>query len=407
MKILFIVDYRSPIAINWIGYFVKKGHDVHVISTHPVEVNELKVKSLFVVPVAFSRIFRNEKKKNLTKNSVNLLLKDSRIGPAILFIQAWGGSLDVYRHTLKVREIVNKIGPDLVHAMRIPFEGILAAESLRKIKVPLLISVWGNDFTLFAKRYKPLLWLTRRAMHRADALHPDCKRDLELGIKEGFDIQKPYSVLPGAGGVQANIFYQGPPDPAALRRWGLNREVPIVLNPRGHRRYIRNDTYFKSIPLVLDKRPNAIFLSISMQGNAEAERWIRSLSIQKSVRLLPSVPRSEMAEIYRASDIFVSPSEHDGTPNTLLEGMSCGTFPVVGDIPSIREWVEDRINGLLCDPASPESIAKAILEAIDSNELRNRAAIFNHDLIMRKADYGRVMVDAERFYETILTRTNL
>ena len=31
---------------------------------------------------------------------------------------------------------------------------------------------------------------------------------------------------------------------------------------------------------------------------------------------------------------------HDGTPNTLLEGMACGCLPVAGDLDSIREWLK-------------------------------------------------------------------
>ena len=34
--------------------------------------------------------------------------------------------------------------------MRVPFEGMLAARALRGVSVPLVVSIWGNDFTLFA-----------------------------------------------------------------------------------------------------------------------------------------------------------------------------------------------------------------------------------------------------------------
>ena len=47
-----------------------------------------------------------------------------------------------------------------------------------------------------------------------------------------------------------------------------------------------------------------------------------------------------MAAVFQGARVAVSPSTHDGTPNTLLEAMSCGSFPVAGDIESLREWIE-------------------------------------------------------------------
>lgn len=44
-----------------------------------------------------------------------------------------------------------------------------------------------------------------------------------------------------------------------------------------------------------------------------------------------------MAYLFRLADVTVSLSEDDGTPNTLLEAVACGCFPIAGDIESVRE----------------------------------------------------------------------
>jgi glycosyltransferase involved in cell wall biosynthesis len=295
--------------------------------------------------------------------------------------------------------MIEGIKPDLVHAMRIPFEGMLAAEALRKAKMPLLLSVWGNDFTLFAEGYPLVALLTRRALTRADALHTDCHRDLRLAHRWGFDVARSEIVLPGSGGVQGQVFRPGPAN-AAHR--AVPQGAPVILNSRGFRGYVRNDTFFRSIPLVLEQRPEAVFFGVAMQGNPIAERWVRELGIASAVRLLPAVRRPEMAELFRLADVTVSPSEHDGTPNTLLEAMACGCFPVAGDIESVREWIEDGVNGLLCDPASPESLAQAILRALNDSDLRQRARQHNVELIAERAEYGSVMAQAEQFYRRIV-----
>ncbi len=97
--------------------------------------------------------------------------------------------------------------------MRIPYEGMLAANA--DLRVPLVVSVWGNDFTLHAPS-TPLMRLhTRRTMRAADALHADCDRDIRLARQWGLDPSKPTLVSPGNGGVHAGYFL-----PARLPRGG-------------------------------------------------------------------------------------------------------------------------------------------------------------------------------------------
>jgi glycosyltransferase involved in cell wall biosynthesis len=143
-----------------------------------------------------------------------------------------------------------------------------------------------------------------------------------------------------------------------------------------------------------------------MRGNPRAEKWVRQLNIQESVRLLPLVPRDQMAELFRLAQITVSPSLHDGTPNTLLEAMACGCFPVAGDIESVREWITDGVNGLLCDPTSAESLANAILRALQDKQLRDHALGCNLKLVAERAEFGQVMQQAEIFYQDVIHRAS-
>ena len=145
-----------------------------------------------------------------------------------------------------------------------------------------------------------------------------------------------------------------------------------------------------------------IFLGLAMHGSPVAEKWVERLHLGHAVRLLPPVSRSEVADLFRLADVAVSPSEHDGTPNTLLEAMACGSFPVAGNIESVREWIDDGENGLLCDPANPESLAAVIVRALDDAELRRKAKVRNQQLVAERADYQTVMAQAEAFYADLI-----
>jgi glycosyltransferase involved in cell wall biosynthesis len=175
----------------------------------------------------------------------------------------------------------------------------------------------------------------------------------------------------------------------------------MVVNPRGFRGYIRNDTFFQSIPLVLEHIPNTVFICPNMAGESLAMDWVRRLNVQASVHLLPRLTPHEMAAVYRRSQVMVSPSTHDGTPNTLLEALACGCFPVAGDLESIREWIEPNRNGLLIDPDRPQHLADAVVESLLNGELRRQAHATNQALIEERADCERVMPAVEDFYRQI------
>jgi glycosyltransferase involved in cell wall biosynthesis len=179
-------------------------------------------------------------------------------------------------------------------------------------------------------------------------------------------------------------------------------EEPVILNPRGVRQYVRNDCFFKAIPLVLKKHPKAKFMCTSMAGEGQILGWLREYQIEHAVELLAPMPNMEMANIYRRAQILVSPSIHDGTPNTLLEGMACGCFPTAGDLESIREWIRPKENGLLFDSTSPQSIADAIIHAIENKNLREKAAGLNQEIIATRAEHESNMLRVEEFYRLVI-----
>lgn len=380
MRLLFVVDARSPIAMNWIRHFVECGEDeVYIASTFPVKL-DVSIKRLEVVPVAFSSVKKPGQRPGGASRTLNLRTK----------LRQWLGPLTIRRGAQRLRAFIEEVKPDLVHAMRIPYEGMLAADAYTG--APLLVSIWGNDFTLHAPSTPLMGYYTRWTMQVADALHADCHRDVRLAREWGLGARRLSLVAPGNGGIRTDVFY--PPQTAV--------EEPVILNPRGIRQYVRNDCFFKAIPLVLKRHPNAKFLCTSMAGEGQIIQWTRELGIEHAVELLAHMPNMDMAKVYRRAQILVSPSVHDGTPNTLLEGMACGCFPAAGNLESIREWITPGKNGLLFDSNDPQSIAEAVIHAIENKNLRDKAAGLNQEIIAARAEYGSNMRRAEEFYRLVI-----
>ncbi len=399
MKLAFIADGRSPTTQGWISLFTERGHEVHLLSTFRCAPLP-GVASLHFISVAFSGMGKQGEKGEFRAPGGT-----QGIGLRSV-IRHWLGPFTLPRAARYVRKILETLDVDLVHSLRIPFEGMLGA--LAHPEIPLVASVWGNDFTLHARSSPGMNYYTRQTLRRVDALHADCKRDIRLAADWGFSPDRPTVVLPGGGGVVRDLFNPAFPEMGSLgpelrkQFENLPKDSPIVVNPRGFRAYIRNDTFFRSIPGVIERVPGAIFLCPAMAGNEEANSWIAQLKIEQSVRLLPKLSQGEMAMVYRMSKVMVSPSEHDGTPNTFLEAIACGCFPVVGDLESLREWVVDGENGFLVDPDDPDALAQATSRALKGAELREKASKVNQDLVDERADRDRVVISAERFYKQVV-----
>ncbi len=397
MHLLFVADGHSPIALNWIRYFVERGHEVHLVSTYSCEV-DLPLSSLHVLPLAFHHPKAVEAGSGRI-GWLNSLLRRTFSTEVRTTLRQWSRLLTIPIPANRLTMLIEQIKPQIVHAMRVPFEGMIAARAIHQNKkiasVPFLVSVWGNDFTLHAVSSPWMGKFTRFTMKKALALHTDCSRDVRLAKQWGFRDDLPNIVLPGGGGVQMDVFY--PPKQGA-------RDIssPRVINPRGLRAYVRNDVFFKAIPLILERFPQTQFICPGMANEAYAKRWIERLGVTDHVTLLPTVRHSQMADLFRQALIAVSPSQHDGTPNTLLEAMACGCFPVVGDLESLREWIAPGVNGLLVHPLDSRSLAQAVISALEDHDLREQAAQYNTRLIAEKADYRRVMPLAEAFYQQLI-----
>ncbi len=212
MRIWFVADGRSAITTNWLGTLVEHGHEVHLVSTYPAQP-ELELASLHILPVAFSAA------TGTGESSSGGLIKKLTTAGMRTRIRQWLGPLTLPKAAEELQVIIDQVKPDLVHALRIPYEGMLAAAA--RPEAPLLVSVWGNDFTLHARTTPLMGAYTRRTLRRADALLADCRRDIRLAHEWGFPQGRPEAVLPG--GVASNWMFHPPVQPVE----------DGVINPRG------------------------------------------------------------------------------------------------------------------------------------------------------------------------------
>lgn len=392
MKLLIVADGRSPITRRWISMLKPLGYEIDLISTYPCSPVD-GVAETAILPVAFARFAGSQAGGSAGKKMAsrrNLVARFRSLASGLRHsLGPW--TIPIYQHEFTA--LIDTFKPDLVHALRIPFEGMLA--SYTPAGIPLILSTWGNDLTFHAPSTWQMSQNTRRALERANGLMSDTLRDLRLADEWGFSTVKPALNVVGNGGIHLEEIKETingitPANP------------PQVINPRGFRSgSVRNDTFFQSIPLVLEKRPDVRFVCPWMAGQREALDWVQRLGISQNVTLLPMLSQPELWQEFARSAMSISVSVHDGTPNSLLEAMAVGCLPVCGDIESIREWIVNGENGLLVDPSNPADLAAAILRGLQDKELRQSAAACNLEMIRSRAEVSMVRQKVAAFYQQI------
>lgn len=84
---------------------------------------------------------------------------------------------------------------------------------------------------------------------------------------------------------------------------------------------------------------------------------------------LGSINREDdLARIYQACDVFVSPSRQDNFPSTVLEATSCGTPVVAFDVGGVSEILEHGVSGYLAKPFDVIDFANGIQWLLASPE---------------------------------------
>lgn len=400
--ILLIADGRSPITKRWIEILKKLDFRISLVSTYPF-TPDIELENSFLLPVAFSGAAEKKNGNSIngssssSKNWKKKIIQNAR--PIAMKVRYWLGPFTLPKFQKRLLEIIDHVKPDLVHALRIPYEGMLA--EIVPANIPLVVSIWGNDFTLHANANKKMGRLTKQVMERADGVLADVHRDISLAYQWGLPSEKPTLVVPGAGGIHLDeILLSKTKDISNLH---IPDDALLIINPRGIRAYARTDTFFQSIPFVIEKFPMVLFVCPDMKGKSEAKKWIERLNIQKNVRLLPALDQHTLWALFHRSPISLSITTHDGTPNTLLEAMACGCFPIAGDIESLREWITPGVNGLLVEPDQPHKLAEAIKDVLSNLSLQHKAAEINHNLIKSRAEAGIVQGLLSNYYNKFLS----
>jgi alpha-maltose-1-phosphate synthase len=227
--------------------------------------------------------------------------------------------------------------------------------------------------------YHATTWVERTAYGNADGV---------IAVSEAMkaDVQALYGVPPERVRVIHNGIdpeeYRPRPDPAVLRRFGIDAETPIVLfvgritRQKGILHLVRAIRHLDpGVQVVLCAgAPDTEEIAAEMSALVEEARREAAVPV---AWLAEMVPKAEVIALYSHAAVFVCPSVYEPFGIINLEAMACETPVVASAVGGIPEIVVPGETGLLvgfeaepggsAEPRDPEAFSRGLAAAV--NEL--------------------------------------
>lgn len=138
-------------------------------------------------------------------------------------------------------------------------------------------------------------------------------------------------------------------------------------------------------------------------GKGILEEYLRELSkklgLEKHIILLGY--RNDIAEICKATDIFVFPSRREGLGIAAIEAMACSMPIITSNIHGIVDYSVNGVTGYTCAPLDTDSFAKNIERLLNNKDLITKFG--EHNLEVAQAfDFDKTKELIKDIYKSIV-----
>jgi len=330
MKIL-IVSMRSIHTIRWVSQLKDTGHEVFYFDI----LNGGYIKEWDWIPQHTNWRY----KFGNFKGRISLKKQFPRIHK-------------LFENDLKkeFEIVINKFKPDVVHSFVMYNSCVPILSNMQKHKnIKWIYSAWGNDLYFYQTlpEYKKDIIKT---LPRIDYMFADCKRDLNLAQTLGFK-NKILGSFPGGGGYHLANYNQ------YIQKLSSRN---IILIKGYEQRFGKCSVVLNAISNIVEGLNN--YKVVVFGADLELKQYLAKHIISDKIEILDHLPHKKVLELMGKSIIYIGNSISDGMPNTLLEAIIMGAFPIQSNPGgATAEIIKHQQNGLLIE--SPENIG-AIEELI-------------------------------------------
>jgi len=366
-----------------------QGWELYIYSS----TNNIKIHSDFKNITIYKNFFSYQ--KNIDKS-----VKIKGI-PVIFDIFVRLGNLVLNRiipdfNRIRLNYLIARLKPDIIHSMEFQSAGYLTLDVKKKysLKFPVWIATnWGSDIYLFRHDPDHLIKI-EGILKNCDFYLAECRRDVSLAKELGLN-GKDLPLLPAAGGFDFIYFSRIkktlPPS---------NRRIILLKGYHGWAgRALTGLEALKLCSSQLEGYSIAVYLA-SPEVIQKTEEFTKETGIP--VNIIPYRSHEELMGYFGKARIHIGLSISDGIPNTLMESMILGAFPIQSDTSCANELIENGKSGILVPPENASVIAAAIKLAISNDDLINKAADLNYLIAREKFDKEIIQPKIIKMYTEIL-----
>ena len=402
-KLCFICDANSIHAKNLISYF-QSNFDIYIISTTSVTKSsypglEVEGKIKFLSG-EFEELSSSEGFGWLQKVPLWFALLLQNFRHVLLKVKCMVFPI-LYKG--KVNRLIKKINPDIVHILRLPYEGYIASS----IKGPkIVVTLWGNDLVYWPRINFIIKYYTKKILNKTDLLLPDTCRDKYLADLYGLRSGVPVWSTPAQGGLLvkkelAEIKNQSKEEMKASL--GLAGKKVIVANRGFNSWYIKTDELIAAIAELVKKDQNYHFF---IEGNTHSVGFKKCLQQVKQYGIseyvtLEKHSRTDFLKLLRCADVITSMAIYDGLSVSLLESLYLEAFPILLFQRSYDNWLVNNKNCIFSENTS-DGLAQSITRYFE--EFQSKSVSINKSnaiLLEEKANYANNLDRLSELYTSL------
>lgn len=287
--------------------------------------------------------------------------------PRRVVIPKVGGASSGYFYYRTLKNAFGKIAGefkyDVIDAHFIWPDGYAALRAGKEMGVPVCITAHGTDVNLMPDfpSIRPLIAKTIKGADRIIAV----SGALAEIVKSLGGVDEKVRVI--HNGVDITKFKRIDRD-EARNEIGVDGGAKVLISigaliPRKGHEYLIDGVDM----LVNGEGMKDIQLLILGKGESQGalEERIRTLNLEKHVRLVGPVPHMELYRWLSASDFFCLTSSREGWPTVFFESWACGVPVLATAVHGAPEAICSDAYGLLIDRQDPALVAEAIKKAMD------------------------------------------
>jgi glycosyltransferase involved in cell wall biosynthesis len=255
-----------------------------------------------------------------------------------------------------LREVIQKVQPDLVHAGPIQGPAFLTAATGFKRLVSMS---WGSDLLLDAGSSQGMKLITKFTLQRSILLLGDCQAVSKTARLYNMPADR---IVLFPWGVDLRTFQpEGSCDIRQMPGW---QDAFILLSTRSWEPIYGVDTLVKGFIGAARQVPQLrlVMLGSGSQGG-ELKQMLAGNGLLDRVHFGGQVANDQLPGLYRSASVYVSASHSDGSSVSLMEAMACGRPVMVSDIPGNLEWVTPGQQGWTFADGDPAALESCMVEA--------------------------------------------